>query len=645
MKIVTVIPLEKSPFAQELTYFTVKEVAPGNIVAVTLRNKKILAFVISVENASEMKSDIKGMDFNLKKVLDVKEETIFSPELLNSIFLACNYFATNKNIGLGYFIPSILKTNYDEILKIKLAREEKPIKSIDEPRQEKLLLQIPLEDRISVYKTLIRENFAAKKSVFLVLPTEQDILRFSNMLSRGIEQFTFSINGGLSPKKMLAIIKNIISASHPILIVSTTPFLSIPRDDIGLIILEHESSSAYKTVTRPHFDLRTFIEIYASQTNTRLIMSDTLLRFETIGRLNQDQLSSLHPVSYRIDFNDRLKILPKGKKFEIFAPESITEMKHSLSKKNNIFVFALRKGLATMTVCRDCAHIVDCKNCGAPVVLYLSRDGKKRMFICNRCKEEMPDDTFCKNCASWNLMPLGIGTDTVQENLKELIKSEDIPKVKIFKLDKETAKTREGALKIIKEFEAEKGAILVGTEMAMFYIENNVSLSVIASFESLWGIPNFKMSEKILQLIISASAKTDRNLIIQTKNTDDPALRAIESGNLVSFIREELKDREMFNYPPYNKFIKITHLGDKESSIKARDDIKRLFEEYNPEVFGGFVAKSKNKYITNALIKLEPRKWGLPDLLIQSRIDEHLLSKLLSLPMDFEVSVDPEDLL
>ena len=276
----------------------------------------------------------------------------------------------------------------------------------------------------------------------------------------------------------------------------------------------------------------------------------------------------------------------------------------------------------------------------APVVLYLSRDNKKRMFVCNKCNTEKEPEIKCANCGGWNLMPLGIGTDTVLAEIKN-----KFPKIKIFKLNRESVKTDKEAEKITKEFEKNSGSILVGTEMPFFYLKAKVDLSIVASFDSLWSIPNFKMSEKIIQLLLSILSKTEKRLIIQTKNKNDPALLAVKSENLLHFIREELEDRKKLNYPPFKRFIKITFLGDKTESIKARQTLKEFLKEYNPEIFSGFIPKNKNQYVTNALIKIETRKWSLPELCVGSSIDQNLKNLLSSLPPSFEVSVDPKDLL
>ncbi len=643
MRIVSVVPLKKGILKGDLTYFTGLDVAVGDIVYVPLRGEKTLALVTSIEDLKESKSDVKGMNFNLKKVTAGLGPSLFRKEFLETIFDASKYFAQNKNMALTSIIPSIFIEQYEKISKIK--NTAKNIEEVGQNlRSEKLLLQYPFPERISIYKTLVRESFARGKSIFMVLPTESDIEKFSAELSRGIEQFTFSLHSGISPKKNLLNYEKIITPSHPVLIIATAPFLSIPRRDIGTIILEHENSNAYRMIRKPNFDLRVFAEIYASKVNAKFIMADEILRFETIGRMDTDNLHPMHPLSYRIDFSGIIKILNKekgeDKKFQIFNDKSIKEIKSALEGKKNIFIFSLRKGLATMTVCKDCSETVSCEKCGAPLVLYLSHQGKKRMFVCNRCAEEKGSDIACASCMSWNLMPLGVGTDTVYEEIRKML-----PKAKIFQLDKESAKTAAGAKKIIKKYEGSEGAILIGTEMALFYLKEKVALSVIASFDSLWGIPNYKMSEKIIHITLAMANLTNDKFLIQTKNDQDHAILAIESGNLMSFVREELSDRKKLNYPPFKRFIKITHLGDKEQTARARKILSDTFSEYSPEIFSGFITRLKGKYATNALIKLEPQKWSLPEISLNSSVDENLYQKLLSLPPAFQVFADPEDLL
>ena len=160
------------------------------------------------------------------------------------------------------------------------------------------------------------------------------------------------------------------------------------------------------------------------------------------------------------------------------------------------------------------------------------------------------------------------------------------------------------------------------------------------------------MGEKIIQIILSIIGNSTEKVIIQVKNENDSAITAIKAANLLSFVREELEDRRKLAYPPYKRFIKITYWSDKEQTIKAKKILKEIFKEYSPLIFSGYVPRVKparqlaggDKYVTNALLKIDTKKWSLPEISANASIDESLLVKLLSLPPYFEVFVDPEDL-
>ena len=452
MKIVTVIPLSKGIFKEELTYFTAKEISNGSVVKIPVRNKSILGIVISSTDASETKSNIKNMSFNLRKITEIKENSILRNQFLSTGIEVSEYFASSKSRTLLSLIPVSFRENYDKISKLNKSDIEETEK-INNIKTEKILFQTNKEDRISYYKTLIRSSFAEKKSLFFILPTEQDVEIWSKELSRGIENFSFKAHGGMSEKKQIEAFNNIVETDHVILVVASPQFLSIPRKDIKNIILENESKTSYKMMVRPFLDFRIFAELYAQKIQAKFILADTLLRFETLGR--REEFTEISSLSFRLNFEGEIEIKDpnkkteeeNNKKYKLLSEENIEEIKKTISKKQNVFVFSLRKGLATITICKDCSSPVLCENCSSPVVLYLSQDGKKRMFICNKCKTQMDPQIKCPNCDSWNLTPLGIGTEGVEEEIKK-----NFPKTKIFKIDKESAKTNAGAIKIIKSF-------------------------------------------------------------------------------------------------------------------------------------------------------------------------------------------------
>src|SRR5258706_5612772 len=143
MKIVNVIPLKKGLFKSDLTYFTGKDIEGGSIVSVTLRNKMVLGLVVSGENVSSAKINIKDMNFNLKKIIEIKGKSIFLKTYLEAALLASKYFAAGKSNAISSLIPSVFIEEYDKIAKLHIQASSGPgIKNI---KAEKLLLQEPIE--------------------------------------------------------------------------------------------------------------------------------------------------------------------------------------------------------------------------------------------------------------------------------------------------------------------------------------------------------------------------------------------------------------------------------------------------------------------------------------------------------------------
>lgn len=641
MNLLTIVPFAKGLPKGELSYFSMKEIPVLSTVLVSLRNRKTLGLVVESKSILDSKIEVKKAEFNLKKILEVKDQPIFSEAFLKSALRTAEYFVAKKSYTVDTLIPSIFKEEYDKVA--KWVPRVEAVATDPEVKPEKLLFQAKEEERISYYKTLIRGHFAKKQSVWIVVPSITHVEAFEAHLGRGIEQFTFVFSSDLADKKILEKTKNLLEMEHPVLIISTPQYLAIPRNDISTIILEHENG-AWRTATKPGLDLRYFVETLAQELQARLILADTILRFETLARKENENLGSVRNESFRLGFEGEVLLENKktdrdGEQYKIFTTRTIGEIEKVLNSKKNVFVFSLRKGLGTMTICRDCGETLLCKNCQAPIVLYLSKDKIKRMYSCNKCGKEESTKEMCGHCGSWNLESYGIGTDSATAELENTF-----PKTPIYKLDKNSAKSASQAKKIVRDFENEKGAILVGTELALGYLNNEVETSVIASFDSLWSIPNFRMSEKIISIVFGITQKTNKLLLIQTKNTGDGALDAISKDNLLGFVRDELATREKLGYPPYKKFIKLTHVGENEDKEKVKEFLEEYFKEYNPLVYSAFIEKIKGKYITHTLLKVEPDVWSI-DSKIGKIKDLALYKKINALADTFEINIEPDDLL
>ncbi|MEI6660471.1 MAG: hypothetical protein WCK91_03570, partial [bacterium] len=166
MYIVTVIPIKKGFQKDNLSYFSANHIPLGSIVTIPVRKKTAQAIVIDIEDARTRKSDLKLADFELRKVIDVVG---FSP-FTKDFFQACERMAPYVVGGTGSIVKNMLPSVYlDNIpsLKEPVVFNEKDFK--ENLKHEKLVFQARGDDRLGFYRTLIREAFAKKESIFIIV--------------------------------------------------------------------------------------------------------------------------------------------------------------------------------------------------------------------------------------------------------------------------------------------------------------------------------------------------------------------------------------------------------------------------------------------------------------------------------------------
>jgi primosomal protein N' (replication factor Y) len=663
MKIVNASPIQQGVLKDVLTYYTSKDVQKNSLVVVPLRGKSVPGLVISHEDANQAKSRLKSSRFALRRVEKVAERNFLLPEFISAAEETACYFAATVGGIISGLVPSRI---FEEYLKPKgtlapfLKKDSVCRRSIladKELHADKFAIQACHEDRFSVYRGIIREEFARGSSVFLSCSTAISTEVVSQELSRGIEQYSFALNGKIPPKELSEKWKKILEMEHPVLIVGTPMFSSIPREDFGAFIVEQESKDSYQTFSRPYFDFRFFLEKFAEKMTARFIIGDSFLRIETLARYEEKKLSAIIPLRFRllstleqavIDVRKetrygsggtaketRLRSGSIGQEKET-SPEkgwqALSEplrrsMSDTLLAGGNVFLFGVRRGLSPLTACRDCGSILSCPHCQIPYVLH--REGARNIFICHKCEERKKTEITCPVCGGWRLLPLGVGVELAAEEARQ-----SFPGVPVFELNADAVKNEKKCAEISSSFKNSRGTILVGTEFALPHIGKTM-LAAVVSVDTLFSLPDFRTNEKTLRKLLEVKAKAERTFIVQTRYAEEKIFRALMQGNLMEFYKDEMKERSRFFYPPFSVIIKIRFEGKDEEVAKGGAEIGEMFKKFNVKIFPAFIPKIKDRYQVNAIIKIAAEKWP----------DTELREKLMSLPPYFKVKVDPEDLL
>ncbi|MEK7614647.1 MAG: hypothetical protein AAB428_03205 [Patescibacteria group bacterium] len=639
MKIVTVIPITKGVFKDTLTYWSGKDISPGAIVSVMVRSRKVNAVIVSVEEVSNAKASVKNAPFVLKKIGSVKPG-VFLPEFINAAKRSAEYFVAPVGSVIQSFVP---KAVLDSPLEIPVRKEKKHSAenaSVPKLKIEKLICQSEDEDRLAAYKSLVREEFARKASVFICFPTGEDVLMALSAFEKGIKEYTFALHGRLSKKALLGEWQRALKENHPIVILGTASFLGLPRGDIKTLIIEKENSRHYKTIGRPEIDIRKFAEHYAEERNLRFIMGDIFLRTETLYRYHEHELLPFTSVKFRSLWTASgtivdMKAYPgktAGKPFVLISNELEALIELSRRENDHLAILVGRRGIAGVTVCNDCGKILSCENCGAPLVLHQKKEG--RFFLCHKCgnekKVERDGEERCLGCGSWRLVSLGIGVERIIEEI-----SSELPGLNIFRIDSDTVKTSRGARKIASDFYGTQGALLVGTEMMLPYLYRPVESSAIVGIDSFLTIPDFRINEKIFSLILSLRAKTQKTILLQTQESERSMISQGLRGDILSFYREEVGERKKFGYPPFVTLVKISWDAKRDHSEKEMGGIAKLFDGYAVRSYATSYENTRISVRAHVLIKIPQGKW----------VDEKILGKLKALSPKYTVSVDPDSIL
>ena len=632
---VKVIPITRSGFSDTLTFFSKNKLEEGSVIDAPVRNKPTPSLVAEVTPAREEKLSLRGSSFSLKKISPRNSYNIFTPGTIRAFKDIADYHALPLGVVLAHFTPKSILSSASSLKHTNIHS------AFEETASDKLVMQAEYEERVRMYRNLTREAFARGESVMVIAPTIAEVENLYEQLHRGIERQTLRITSALTKKATLTLWNKAITETEPLLIIGTYSIMSIPRKDVNAIVVERESSRSYVGLERPHIDIRYAAERIAQRNNARAIFADFPLRIETRARLERGEFEELTRLQVSTRFGAPVQIIdartkddsenersaPKKKRFSALTDTAQEKIEHELKKGGRVFLYAARKGLAPLTVCNDCGTPITDPATGAPMTLHKTEAGN--MFLSYRSGALMPANISCKKCGSWNLVSLGIGVERVHEEVEKMFKDYDV-----FLLSKDTANTHAKAKKIRDAFFNTRSAILVGTERALPYLREPVELSVVASIDSMLSLSAWRAHEYALTTLFYIRDHTQDAMLVQTRQHENEVIRAFALGNPTEFIRNELKERKTFGYPPFTTFIGLTWSGTEVSVERLSQQISELLKTW--DVVGPLPPRAvgRNRYLARAVIRLERNEWP----------NAPLVSLLKDLPREVSIAVDPDEI-
>lgn len=637
MFVIAVTPINKGIFKDQLSYFSTQEIPIGSIVTVPVKNRSLDALVIGSRSATDLKSELKNSNFALKKIGSVKKFGLFLPEFLAACAETADHYALTLGQAIKAALPQVILENLERSQRLpNVDKIPEPENSDGTVKQNKFILQDAPEERLSYYKALIRESFAKKQSVLLLLPVAGDVEKYAAAFGAGIKDFTVVLHGDLPKKTLWQNWNKAIDSAHPLLLIATPGFLAIARRDLKVIVLEKESHTSYRSFNRPVIDFRFLAEKLADQLSARFILGDLVLRAETIFKTERGDYAHLTGLKYRSASAAEQGLLeiknfdPGDKNVYAISDALRQVLRTAIDNREKTLIYSGKKGLNSTTVCNDCGQIVRCSHCQSPLVLHKNQLERKYFYLCHKCGRPEETADKCRFCDSWRLSLLGSGIEKAQAELEELF-----PAIPIFRLDGDTPKPAKRAELVQKFYNTRGPAILLGTDAVTGQLSDKIANVVVIGLDALFSVPDFRISEKIFNVLLSLRSYAQKRFLIQTRNPKEKVFAYATAGNLIDFYRDEIEERMKFGYPPFKVLIKISREGKSKEVADAMEELADRLADYSPLFFPASTDFPAGRAKGNAIIKLPAKSW----------IDARLLDKLKSLSPDWQIEIAPESIL
>lgn len=404
--------------------------------------------------------------------------------------------------------------------------------------------------KTEVYLQAIDQCLKQGKQALVLVPeiglTPQTLHRFQNRFAVPVVSF----HSHLSERERLSSWRKARDGSAAI-IIGTRSALFTPIKSLGLIIIDEEHDLSYKQQEGFRYNARDLAIIRAKIESTPIVLGSATPTLETLlnaqsGRYEHLTLNrragSAVPARFRV-LDIRQKILTYG-----LAPELISTIQQHMDAQQQVLVFINRRGYAPILMCHDCGWIKECPHCDHRMTCH----AQPPHVHCHHCNHQSHIPRTCENCSSTDLRPIGLGTERLEDNLKELF-----PKQTVIRIDRDTTQRKHALSEHLKVIHSGKPCILVGTQMlAKGHHFPNVTLVAVCDIDAGLFAADFRATEHTAQLLIQVAGRSGRGdkpgeVLIQTHQPDHPLLRTLLEKNYHRFAQELMTERRMLGMPPY----------------------------------------------------------------------------------------------
>lgn len=555
-----------------------------------------------------------------------------TPKIKDKIF-------DTKKINSDFELSKAQKKVYDEINKVGA--------------KTSLLYGITGSGKTEIYFKLIEDTINQGKNVIFMAP---EIALVSQLTMRTIERFGADCvaiwHSSITEAQKYETWKKLRNNEIKILFGARSAVFA-PMKDLGLIIIDEEHDSSYKqTMPNPRYNARDVAKKLCELYGAKLILGSATPSIESYYEaINTNSLfvlkerynNALLPKVVVIDMREERA----EKNYTLFSRTLQKNVKETIEKGEQVIFLINRRGFASYTQCLECGTVLECPKCAIPLIYH----NQTNSYKCHYCNYEVINPK-CPKCESDALEHFGLGSEKVELSARKMF-----PDYRIERLDSDSLTKKNEHVEILKRFQKGEIDILVGTQMIAKGLDNkNVTLVGVINADLSFNLPDYRSSERGFSILTQVAGRSGRGekegkVIFQTYNSNNIFLKNAQEQNYEEFYKNEIELREMLDYPPYSKMIRVV-LSSKddfraeksaaEIEFALSDYIKKLSLDETILILGPcpcVINRIKEEYRYNIIIKNKLSENGHRTIL--------RFLKSIKLPSDIKmvVDIDPSDIL
>lgn len=441
-----------------------------------------------------------------------------------------------------------------------------------------LLLQgVTGSGKTEIYIHLARQAEKQGRRSILLLPeislTPQIAGRFRSVFADQVAIW----HSGMTSAERAWTWKRICEDDYAI-VVGARSAIFTPLRNVGLIVVDEEQESGFKQESpAPRYHARDVAVMRGKLCGALTILAGATPSLESYynqaaGKLDSVRLSvryggAKYPQTHVVNMREERE---KTGDYTSLVSELLAEkMDQRLRKGEQIILLQNRRGFSSIIYCTDCGHAEMCRRCNISLTFHKV----ERALKCHYCNFRKAVPGSCQECGGTELIPMGVGTQKVEEGLMELF-----PGIRLARMDLDTTRGRGAYTRILTGFAEGDYQVLLGTQMIAKGLHfENVTLVGIINADTGLHLPDFRAGERTFQLIYQVAGRSGRGkkpgeVVIQTNSPDNPAVECAARLDLERYYNICLSERKELMYPPFSWMAKIEFSGKRKEAVEKDAD-------------------------------------------------------------------------